>query len=282
MNDSIITIYGLAGVDAGNDNTVSLSQIGFGNESDVDILGKDNIVTVDQASIALGNVSTIGITKADRNAIDVDQVGNNSASASIDGASSLFGVLLQSQGADNSVTIDQFGQNTADVGITGDDNDVSVTQSGFNSADVQLNGGAPGSVESDNNLLVIDQSGGLGGQNTLTVDLWGDDNNRATAGNNGDGTFSGDAAAVAVLDGRLAPGTLTQNGSNNSILLDVGASGTEADDNLFSFLQDGSGNTITGTITSGFGNEVAVSQVGNGSSTMFTQNGNYNNLGVSQ
>ncbi|WP_412504380.1 beta strand repeat-containing protein [Roseovarius sp. SYSU LYC5161] len=270
----------------GSGNDAFIDQDGDNNSSGLQIGGvlpggDDNFVTVDQASLALGNASGIVIL-GNANKVDVDQDGNNTASVRIDGSGLFLSFVSPGEGDTNSVTIDQIGQNTAAVGITGDTNDVSVTQSGFNSANVQLNGNFIGSLESDNNLLVIDQSGGALGQNTLTVSLWGDDNNSASAGNNGDGTFFGDAATVATLDGRLAPGTLTQDGSDNSILLNVGASGTESDDNLFSFLQDGNGNSITGTITSGFGNEVAVAQVGNGSSTTFSQIGSFNNLGVSQ
>lgn len=258
----------------GDDNDVDVEQSGS-NASEVDILGADNDVDVAQdgiSGIGVDNNSDVMIL-GDVNEVGVAQFGANNLS------------MVDIIGGSNNVVIDQVSLlvrgSDSDVGITGNDNDVSVMQSGNNSADVQLNGGVSGSLDSDNNLLVIDQSGGTFGENTITVGLWGDDNNRSTGGNNGNG-FSGDAATFAALDGRLVPGTLTQSGSGNSILLEVGSSGTEADDNLFSFLQDGNRNSITGSIASGFGNEVAVVQVGSDSSTSFSQTGNYNNLGVSQ
>ena len=271
-NDSEVSIFG-------DDNDVDVDQRGR-NTLTIDISGvfegDDNTVNVDQ-NAGFGNDADIGII-GDGNTLNIDQAGNNTATVDIDGNGYFWGYVIPGEGDGNTVTIDQFGQNGATAGITGDNNTLDIDQDGFNTADVQLNGGVSGSLESDNNRIAVDQFG----ENSVTVSLWGDDNNSGSAGNDGNGVFSGDAMTVAGLDGRIAPGNLTQVGWRNSVTLNVGEPGADSDNNLFSVLQDGYDNTVTGAIRGGSGNEVAVSQVGSGHVTTFTQVGNANNLGVSQ
>ncbi|NRB34392.1 MAG: hypothetical protein HRU31_06530, partial [Rhodobacteraceae bacterium] len=204
------------------------------------------------------------------NTIDITQLGSNDASVDI------FGSGGGSDGDDNEVTITQDlfnaggGTNSAKVEVDGDDNIIGINQLGNNLADIKLLGS--GSGESDNNLLNIDQQDGSGGQNSITVTIYGDDNNLS-------GPFTGDASIYA---GSLLPGDLFQNGSSNSITLDVGSTSGESNGNLFAFQQTGSSNTITGSMTGGDANQAVVVQVGNFNATTFAQVGSFNNLGVSQ
>lgn len=94
-NESDVTVEG-------DENTVDVNQIRNSNDSDVDIDGSDNDVDVaqDASSLGDGNSSIVAIT-------------------------GLFGF-----GDDNKVIVDQEGDSTSDVDISGDRNSVDVMQNG--------------------------------------------------------------------------------------------------------------------------------------------------------
>ena len=108
----------------------------------------------------------------------------------------------------------------------------------------------------------------------LNVDIFGS--------NNGGGSFTigGNAASLG-----LDAGTIYQENDgalNNSIDLDIGASGSPLSANLFALKQVGTGNTIIGKVEGGDANEVAVLQTGNSNTANFTQSGGGNNISISQ
>jgi len=119
---------------------------------------------------------------------------------------------------------------------------------------------------SDNLLSIVQRHDGLGGANSLSVNLDGDLNG-GPLGSSFDGLVSGLG---------LTPGHIEQAGHGNAITVSV--TGTS---NLFAMSQMGSGNTLSASIT-GSNNQVAVRQAGAGNSVSLVQNGNGNILSVVQ
>jgi hypothetical protein len=72
-------------------------------------------------------------------------------------------------------------------------------------------------------------------------------------------------------------GLISQAGSLNTASLTI-----TGDRNLYSVVQDGSENSITGTMTANYDGQVAVAQVGNNNTANFSQSGSFNNIGISQ
>lgn len=119
---------------------------------------------------------------------------------------------------------------------------------------------------SDNLLAIVQSHVGLGGANTLTVNLDGDLNGGPLGS-----AFDGPASGLG-----LTPGQIEQIGHDNVIALSV--TGTS---NLFAMSQMGSGNGLSALII-GSNNQVAVRQGGSGNSLSLVQNGNGNILSVVQ
>lgn len=244
----------------GNGNQTGVAQFGQDNTADFIVGGSDNQIYIHQGLevLNIGNNATIQIS-GDGNHIGAVQSGTvNDALVTVD------------DGNDNTVNISQLGVivgNSATVGIThGNSNDVTVTQSIYNTADVGIVG--------NHNLLDISQSyTSLGAANSISVDIYGSENNR--------GTFTAGLPAGNTA-GSLLPGQLVQNGAGNAITLTVGeALNPNSDGNLFAFSQTGDGNTIQGTVV-GSWNEAAIVQAGNANFTSFSQIGNFNSIGVNQ
>jgi hypothetical protein len=123
-------------------------------------------------------------------------------------------------------------------------------------------------VSGNNNQLTILQEAPLGaaGGNSIRVSLSGN-NNGGPEGS----TFTG-----AALTSGLMPGSLTQQGQNNTMSLDVIGSS-----NLFAMLQQGDNNAVVGSIT-GSNNQAAIQQIGGNNFASFFQTGMGNNVSITQ
>ncbi len=252
----------------GNGNTIDLEIAGNGNQFGIRQGGTLNSVgtlTLNGDGNSLGifqdgssNMVSLGVVDGDLNEIGLKQVGTNIVGVNIFGADS----------DNNSVLVDQNGTNTADVDLGtvggGSDNDFTVVQTGTNTATVELEAG-------NSNHLNLSQSGGSGGANVASIFISGSFNNNA-------GIFGGAADGAA---GALTPGDVFQDGSLNTIDIEVGQDLVPSNSNLMAFNQVGTGNEISGTID-GSNNQVAVVQNGGSNLANFTQLGGGNNLGVSQ
>ena len=239
-------------------NETGVVQLGDDNDAGFTVFGSTNQLYIQQGVVVASpsNVASATLT-GDRNGVGIRQ----------DGAANEATVALT--GSDNSVNVMQQSAltgNSAVVTISGDFNDITLDQGGDSTAGIDIHG--------DTNLLNVAQ---LNGANTLTLDIWGDGNNAATAG-----AFTGAALTAAqVVAPNLTPGTIIQNGAGNTITYSVGASGSLSNQNLFAFSQTGQGNLIEGTTTGSF-NQVVIVQSGSANQTHFTQIGNNNVIGVTQ
>lgn len=123
------------------------------------------------------------------------------------------------------------------------------------------------SIDGSSNRLVLSQehTGGIG-LNTITATIDGDLNGGALGA-----SFTAAAQRVG-----LQPGTLTQNGFNNTMSIEV--NGTA---NLFAFAQIGSGNVLNASIA-GYNNQAAVLQTGVNNFAGFSQNGIGNIVSITQ
>lgn len=116
-----------------------------------------------------------------------------------------------------------------------------------------------------NRLEVLQELTGAG-TNSITASIHGDLNGGPLGA-----AFSGPA-----LRAGLRPGSLTQQGFNNSMAVNVSGTG-----NLFAFSQMGSGNSLQASIT-GHSNQAAVVQVGMNNHASFSQNGIGNIVSITQ
>lgn len=277
----------------GNDNTVGTLTV-TGNDNDLGIVQGD-ATSGDRNEVALGTVegdgNNIGVLQtnddnfaqidligfSDDNVVDIEQQGkfggSGNAVVSIEGTFN--------GGDNNAVEILQQSSGDAMVGINGDRNDVRVRQ--FNTEIANITIGS-GSGEGDGNFLDVVQANGTGSNpNSVTVEIYGDDNNR--------GSFTGDAFTVGdafssegggLSFNGLNAGEIDQGrGNGNSVNITVGSLTDEADDNLFAVGQRGSSNSVMGTIM-GTANQAVVTQIGNMNTASFMQMGNGNNMGISQ
>jgi hypothetical protein len=190
----------------------------------------------------------------------ISQVGNNnginSSIARTYGSNGNF-IHVTEQGDWNNFSVLQ-GLNTSSTG-----NQATVTQTGNSNAAYVTQYG-------DDNHVTVTQ---LGDANVATANFTGD--------RNGNGTLIGIAAALLTSNANLVEGTIYQDAtgaSGNTVTYNV-----SGNDNLFAMAQIGSGNAITGTVSSSNGNQVAVLQTGNNNQTTFSQSGGGNNaISVSQ
>lgn len=117
-----------------------------------------------------------------------------------------------------------------------------------------------------NSLQILQEHTGGAGANVISATITGD----------GNGGPVGSAFTGAALGASLEPGTLTQQGFDNSMVINV--VGT---DNLFAFAQNGSGNRLSASIN-GMNNQAAVLQVGLNNHASFSQNGIGNTVNIVQ
>lgn len=202
----------------------------------------------------------------------VFQSGENTLDFRISGSDNLYGFTQTgtsnidgvARGNFNDISVGQIGNNAVVLDVFGDFNNVGVNQqtnsstSAFATANVMIDG--------SNNNLGVSQGQSGNATSSLDVQITGDFNN-----NNGAG-FTGDAADVFFS---RTPGLIEQGGSNNEIALVV-----DGDSNLFSLRQASGSNSITGSIEGDF-NQAVVSQSGLDVAN-FSQNGNFNNIGIQQ
>ena len=252
INDFVVT---------GDRNAFGFSQTGLAAHSiDGWVNGSDNQFGVYQFGTA--GTATVEIS-GDRNEIYLGQ----------DGA--FNNAFAKARGDENGIVITQVdNSNTGGVDVTGNLNLVTLNQSGGQ----VLGNDAAVNIVGDSNFADIAQTKrGIGRVNTLTLNIFGNNNNNPTLP-----TFGGDAATAALGTG-LKPGSIIQSGAGNSITMNVGSSTqpSAADDNVFAFLQNGGHNTIVGAVL-GHSNQAVVVQNGAGNFTSFTQTGNFNIIGINQ
>ena len=282
---------GVAGVVQGN-----ATQNGTGNDLSYSAVGDDNLYGFSQTGpgynsingttsgnaneAAVGQDGTGNVTdfsqSGDSNDLGVSITGNNNGVGSFRGTSDIGlnnGQVIQSGGTnyasieiggnDANYAVKQTnGGNTAKLSMTGgNSNNVALLQAGNDMASITIVGGQ--------NVMGVKQIGNGTGGNSLTATINGNLNNWS-------GGFSGFASGIG-----LTPGSILQNNNGiagtNNIDLTV-----ETSSNLFAMKQIGSNNTITGTVDTGNGNQVAVAQIGTTNMASFHQSGGGNNIGISQ
>jgi hypothetical protein len=255
----------------------TVTQRGDNNEASLDLAGNKNQFGVHQ--LGEGNDSLGIMITGDENSFSSDQVGNfNQISlATVTGWYNSIGFVQE--GDYNLGSADISGDNNRSlISQTGNNNDTELFVNGdLNTADLVVTG--------DRNLLRAQQGypGGTGDGNTMTVTVFGDDNNNTAA----TGNFTGDALSARndandVTGQPFGKGRLWQHGSNNDMTILVGSVGSPSNENIFAALQQGDGNMINGSISDGSSNQAAVAQLGSNNSTTFTQSGSFNSLGVTQ
>jgi hypothetical protein len=202
-------------------------------------------------------------------------------------------IVLEVSGDDNQFGLTQLGRlNTVGtIAISGSRNQLGTYQSSIGGLGNAISLAAVGGSDNDigirqvgsDNLAGVDVSGdfnqfGLaqtGDANDATVTISGNDN--------GGGSFTALTPAASVAGGRLSGFVEQISPSGTSLVNQNSVSLTiSTNDNQFSLYQNGEANTIDGTIDTGNANQVAVAQVGNGNTSVFTQSGGGNNLGISQ
>jgi hypothetical protein len=237
---------------SGFGNSVGLTQIGTGNDMDIDQTSGFNEITL---AVQNGDRNALRVLQQTGNnkALNLDQIGDENViiveqTGSLNRLTSLF-----QSGNENLATINQIGTSNTVTTVEqyGDDNRLDLHQNG-----------------AGNMVQLVDQSGG---KNTANLDFQGN--------NNGVGGFSS-----GFDDRGLTQGQIIQ--SNSAASLNLINFTVYGDSNLFAFKQDGTGNTISGTVgTSGTGassNEAAVLQMGNNNYSSFSQAGVDNTVSVSQ
>jgi len=296
---------------------------GSSNDLLIDQHGTNNTATTDQSNAhnssigdpSIGNYVSqgqVGLGDAWDSTLSITQVGGyNTVGAGVppnywgigqyDGSNYL--TIYQGYGLDpgydpqNNVTeVHQFGYGGSYPGFYV--NQTSITQYyddriGVISQQFQGSSGA--------NVVSINQHGsGNGGNNVSSVTQTGHDNtlslpmtNNNVGPDNGVGAFTNQgAAAIAAnpvsygVPNSLIPAgftpigqaTVTQSGDHNGISFSIDGGG-----NLFGFEQVGNGNSISGGITGGYADEIAIAQVGTDINTINAlMSGSYNKLGAFQ
>jgi hypothetical protein len=238
---------------SGFDATVGLTQIGTANDMDIDQTSGFNEITLAVQDGDRNALTVLQQTGNSNDALNLSQSGDdNDIDIEQTGSLNVLTTLLQS-GNENSATVTQTGSTNivTTVEQDGDDNVLNLVQNGM-----------------DNNVQLVDQSGG---DNTANLDFQGN--------SNGVGGFS-----VGFDDRGLTQGQIIQSNSAASLnLINFTVNGNS---NLFAFKQDGTGNTISGTVgTPGIdasSNQAAVLQVGNDNYSSFSQAGTNNAVSISQ
>jgi len=244
------------GIVNGDSNDAAVKQNGAGNITDFTQNGSSNdlgvLITGSNNGVGAfrSNAGVAGVTNG-----AVDQEGNNNAaSVTITGDNANYG--MTQTGGGNIIIASLTGSGSHD-------NNLAIKQTGSDYASVAV-------VGSQNVMGVTQKSSGTG-TNKLLVSVTGDLNNWALGG------FSGVAATAGLTPGQIVQdntGTLGQN------LIDLTVT---SDSNLFAFDQEGSNDSITGTVSGSVGNnQVAVVQNGGSNTAAFTQSGNGNKAVIQQ
>lgn len=257
-------------------------QTGAGNQTDLTLSGNENRFAIRQSG--QGNVASKLEINGDKNELAIAQTGTyNQAEVSTIGANSGGNSIGIKQnrynniasitvvGGGNDILTKQDGFfNTATTVVSGFGNGMFIDQTGTNDALVAANG--------NENYLNVKQNG-FG--NAATVKITGNNNNFA---NNAKQDFTSRTILTARLGqnlGDVKAGDIYQDNGlslrGNTVDLTVNSS-----NNLFATYQNGRGNTITGTIGGGNGNQAFVAQIGNGNMTDMSQTGAGNILAVVQ
>ncbi|MFD2648836.1 hypothetical protein ACFSX5_13685 [Devosia albogilva] len=221
----------------GNDNEVGVVQDGGANEADLNVTSHRNVLLIDQSIFG--------------------------ASLNVDS----YAKVVIGGGDENIIAAAQGGSNnSAFITVGGGQNEVDLSQ-----ASLLLGNLAEIGIAGSNNYLLAHQSGG---RNQLSVDIWGNGNNR--------GSFAGTASSALASSGSVGPGTVLQSGVGNVVSLTIGTLGQQNNSgNKLAVAQSGSGNTVTGLV-SGHNNEAVVAQTGNYNSAYFSQVGAGNVIAVMQ
>jgi hypothetical protein len=232
---------------SGSTNQYGVRQNGMGNFAlGVVISGNSNSVGIHQ--IVDGNIVTLAPVNGSFNDIGIQQNGNTNV-ANVNATASQSRLWLKEQGNSNNVTANQSGAwNVINTNITGNSNRLNILQSGNNVAQASAS--------------------------TITVTVTGHNNNNPALSLT---TFSGPAAGVATA-ASIAQGDLFQSGLTNSLSVTV----TNSDNNAFAFRQTGNNNAISHAISGGVSNQIAVWQNGNGNSSVTSQVGSFNIIGITQ
>jgi hypothetical protein len=194
---------------------------------------------------------------------------------------------VDQSGTANTVTITQVagGNYIAGIAQAGSGNTFASTQYGINNLITKAYENGSG------NTLTITQSGtdGSNGNEVQQALLSGTGNNlsisQTGAGNKANISITGDyngvngfnATTSQILNNSFA-GLLDQIGTDNSTNLLV----SNADWTSFGFYQNGTSNSIDGSVNAGTGNSVAIYQAGIGNASNFSQTGSYNSFGALQ
>lgn len=241
------------GTITGFSDTLGLTQIGTGNDMDIDQTSGFNEITLAVQNGDRNALTVLQRTGNGNDALNLDQIGDdNVIDIEQTGSLNVLANLFQS-GNENSATITQTGSSNTVMTVDqyGDDNLLDLVQNG-----------------AGNMVQLVDQSGG---NNTANLDFQGN--------NNGAGSFSG-----GFDDRGLTQGEIIQ--SNSAASLNLINFTVYGNSNLFAFKQDGTGNTISGAVgtsgTAASSNEAAVLQVGNNNYSSFSQAGVDNTVSVSQ
>lgn len=288
-NDAPVTFDGASGNTVGINQTANANGIGASARNTAPVtlsaVATGNTVGITQEATASGfgasalNTATVGVV-GHSNRLTIGQIAN----ANGWGASAANSATQTVLGSGNVLTTNQTGSNSSTLIANGSGNALSNTQTGSNTATLTANGSgnALTSTQTGTNTATLTANGNgnlvnsrQDVRNNLVLTIWGDNNNNIGRG------FSAGLPA-ALVAGSLNPGDVIQDGTLNTVNLEIGTSATDtASGNLFAFSQTGNNNAITGRI-SGSMNEVAVVQTGNANAANFSQIGVGNILGVSQ
>ncbi|WP_343313476.1 hypothetical protein AAIB41_00005 [Brucella sp. BE17] len=229
----------------GNTNDLALSQTGIGNFGEVLIGdrvpgsdGNQTVLNQDAGSLAYGNEGQI-LVDGNTNSVSINQVA---------GISYNIG-LVDIQGDQNTVGVDQIGSNRGDVYVTGNGNNATLNQNGLiNSALITSVG--------DNNQFAIDQYGDWndvlvqanGNANDVTLSQTGDLNS-------GELYLVGDSNTVSLnQDGSSGENSLTAAITGNSNVLNVSQTNPSLFDDMNSITIDiyGNSNNSAGAFSTGW------------------------------
>ncbi|WP_319568632.1 beta strand repeat-containing protein [Cohaesibacter marisflavi] len=245
-------------IGAGPNNEVIVLQGGNGLEAETTILGDLNYSRTYQASVA--NTAS---TYIDGDANYVNTVQKNSAQHN--------NLVVDVDGGRNTVNASQANGHTrysdTKISIEGDSNEIVSLQSNSSYSTATVN--VTGSFNDFDVKQIGNSAFSFPDNNSLTLTVTGD--------SNGDtGIFSGVASSVAG-SASLSSGQLTQHGINN-----VASFTIDSNNSLVAMLQEGDDNNSTVDISGGDYNEVAIYQNGAGNTSIVTQSGSNNNVGISQ
>lgn len=245
-------------------NNQHLGTSAAGNRAKVTLKGEGNGGTGNGGTGDFLSSAARNVSAAQANVVQLGD--DNDVSITLVGDDNKFGIHQFGDGNGAVVAVSAVeGQtalrNESAIFQVGDDNDVSHRVIGNENVGAVRQFG-------ERNRVKIEQEGDY---NLAEIFVRGKDNN-ATAS-----TFTGTALSVSLAATSLQPGTLRQQGMNNTATASVDGIG----DNSFGFHQAGDYNSITSTID-GFRNALAVVQTGNTNRSISVQTGTGNTLGIRQ